>query len=99
MPDTQEAMRDSITEFLPDALAKALESYQAFSANNEDLADSKKFKQFHDSCKAAIAHVELLIKLADQFNVTDGASADYEALQKMISDARDEVVKYKAAKE
>lgn len=66
-PKTIEAAtREKIAEFLPDALATAFSSYHLFSQREiEKQGDvSKNFNAHHAACKVAIAHIELLIKLA-----------------------------------
>ena len=59
---------------MPDAIESALLSYEKFSfdhsTNNESLC-SKGFKAHHDACKVAIAHIELLIKLAKWADLPD----------------------------
>lgn len=67
MPKIEQRMREDIATFLPNAIQSALKSYQSFS--EEEAADpkvtkAKNFKDHHDACKVAIAHIELLIKLA-----------------------------------
>lgn len=67
MPEIEVQSRKAIAEFLPRAIESALFSYEQFSldhsTSNESL-QSKDFKAHHDACKVAIAHIELLIKLA-----------------------------------
>jgi hypothetical protein len=74
--------RARIAAFLPDAIAKALTSYQLFleeGAHN----DAKEFKAHHDACKVAIAHLELLIKLAQWADLPD-PTAEGHNHQKML---------------
>ncbi len=69
MTEINEDTRTRMAEFLPDAIERAIESYRHFLAvgpaeikGKEDPA--KNFKSHHDACKVAIAHIDLLIKLA-----------------------------------
>ncbi len=62
--------RKQIAEFLPDAITTALCSYQTFS-EREEIEEPKAFKAHHDACKVAIAHIELLIKLAQWADLPD----------------------------
>lgn len=55
--------RARIAAFLPEAIGKALESYYAFVAQ-EVSDDVKAFSAHHSAGKVAIAHIELLLKLA-----------------------------------
>lgn len=73
-----EATRKQIARFLPDALAKALTSYREFT-ERDDLSKegSKNFSLHHTACKAALAHIELLLKLAKWAHLPDAAAADH----------------------
>ena len=66
MTKIENKTRAAIAEFLPGAIAAALQSYSRFlddAAKASEDQDSKDFKAHHDACKMAIAHIELLIKL------------------------------------
>lgn len=83
--------RARIAAFLPDAIAKALTSYQLFleeGAHN----DAKEFKAHHEACKVAIAHVELLIKLAQWADLPDPVAEDVNQ-QKMLKAVMGEAMK------
>jgi hypothetical protein len=55
--------RLQIASTLPRAIEKAIASYREFY--NQDTPDTaKEFSAHHTACKAAIAHIELLLKLA-----------------------------------
>ncbi|MCB1531726.1 MAG: hypothetical protein KDJ35_02540 [Alphaproteobacteria bacterium] len=99
MLKTQDGLRESLVQFLPHALQAALNSYQGFVAREYENEDPKVFKEHHDSCKAAIAHVELLLKLAEKFDILGGDENHDENLRMMIENARAEVSKYKKHKE
>lgn len=68
MPQIQEGMREDIAHFLPHAIKTAIQSYRNFSENEatdpKQDNQSKTFKDHHDACKIAIAHIKLLIELA-----------------------------------
>ena len=70
MPKIEMRSRKQIAEFLPEALSTAIASYQLFS-EKADLEEPKDFKLHHDACKVAIAHIELLIKLASWADLPD----------------------------
>lgn len=62
--------RQKIANFLPEALSTALQSYHSFSRT--DFGESKKdFSDHHNACKIAIAHIELLLKLAQYAHLPD----------------------------
>lgn len=84
--------RERVAIFLPDALARALNSYHAFSGENVPT-DIKAFKEYHNACKVAIAHIDLLIKLA---RWADLPSADdgHDDLAAMVKNAESELADY-----
>ena len=58
-----EELRRQTAAYLPRAIARALDSYRDFM--RQDMpGDAKEFGNIHQAGKAAIAHVELLLKLA-----------------------------------
>ena len=79
--------REDIARFLPDALQKAFESYHQFMAQDVP-EDAKGFGAHHTAAKVAIAHIELLMKLAALANLTD--ADDHPELQDIIQNAQDE---------
>ncbi len=92
--------REQIAKFLPDAIQKTLESYQEFMAQPVDVCDdikndqtSKIFSEHHKACKAAISHLELLLKLAKWAHLP--GEKDDEALAVMLSKAHKKVIENK----
>jgi hypothetical protein len=57
--------RHAVAGALPTALGRALDNYETFAAA-EPPGDAKEFTAFQSGCKAALAHVEALLKLVDQ---------------------------------
>lgn len=85
--------RSQIAEILPRAIAKAMESYEDF-LENPDISDAKAFKDHHNACKVAIAHVALLIKLAEWAELpaqADLDAAQHQVLRALIDDAEAEL--------
>ena len=94
----EEETRRQIARFLPDAIARALTSYFAFSQENPEEKESKKFAAHHTAAKAAIAHVELLIKLAKWADLPDATAEDHNrqiVLAAMVQEAENELETYK----
>jgi len=97
MPQIEGDMRLRVAEFLPDALNAALLSYQTFSETQAtDPKDPKasEFKAHHDACKVALAHIQLLLKLAEMADVPDPDAeheAHYEAMHKAMARAYQEL--------
>jgi hypothetical protein len=66
----EDTQRQQIAEFLPDAIKKAIDSYHRFT--EEDFStEEKKFSTRHTACKVALAHIELLLKLAKWAKLSD----------------------------
>lgn len=59
-----EGMRVDVLRRLPRLLKKAVAAYEAL-ALMESSGNAKEFAAYQANCKAALAHVHLLIKLAD----------------------------------
>ena len=82
--------RTQIAEALPDAIETALISYRIFST--KDNTDTPKiFGEHHNACKAAIAHIELLLKLARWIDSDDQNNTKNERLRTLLLNAKDEL--------
>lgn len=87
-------MRERIAAFLPSALETALASYQLFSRKETHEENPQKFKAYHDACKVALAHIELLMKLVKLANLPDPKLNDemkQADLAALIENARKEL--------
>ncbi len=80
--------------FLPEALGKALYSYQEFM-EQEIPTDVKGFSAHHAAAKVAIAHVELLVKLGKSVDRSKDPQ-DSQATALMLSKAETELLGYKS---
>ena len=63
MPDDLAGLRQSLAGTLPDRIRAALAGYEEFTGTAPP-ADAKGFAAWHSAAKAALAHVDLLVKLA-----------------------------------
>lgn len=93
----EEMSRAQIASFLPDAIAKALTSYHKFMDTPHE-SEAKSFSAHHGACKAAIAHIELLLKLARWADLPDartGTSNEQIMLAAMVQEAEEELKQYK----
>lgn len=78
------------------AIDRALQSYARFSAC--DIPDDAKgFAAHHAACKAAVAHIDALLRLTRWTGA--GESNDAHDLSGMLSEAEDEVRRYGTADE
>mgnify|MGYP004360603243 CR=1 FL=1 len=87
-------MREQIAEGLVGAIKTALASYHAFTdiSGAQDAAD---FKKHHDAAKAALSHIELLMKLGESICTGHEDEFDNAMLAQMIEAAHAEVDKNK----
>ena len=94
----EDASREQISGFLPDAIAKAITSYHHF-ADQKIKGDSvKEFAAHHSACKVAIAHIELLLKLARWVDLPDaaaGSHGDQAFIAAMMLEAEGKLAEYR----
>ena len=91
----EKSTRIYLEAFLPDALSNALESYQKFSTEEQEHQNAKDFSEHHNACKVAIAHVELLLKLAKTIGMTKEKNKEQnQELSKMLSLAEKNVLEH-----
>ena len=93
----EEKSRDKIAAFLPDALKHSLESYHQFIISDERPDNAKSFAAHHGACKVAIAHIELLLKLAkwaDVLCANSQSETDDRLLADIIAQAQSELDQY-----
>ena len=86
--------REQIAAFLPDALARALTSYFEFSQSSANEKACKDFAARHAAAKAALAHIELLIKLARLAGLPDAQAENHNQqilLAAMLQEAEEEL--------
>lgn len=67
----EEATRKQVAVFVPEAIRKAIDSYHGFMDSKIET-EAKKFAEHHGAGKVALAHIELLIKLAKWADVETG---------------------------
>jgi len=97
----EDLSRKQISRFLPDAIAQALTSYHRFSEQPVPEA-AKEFSAHHSACKVAVAHIELLLKLARWADLPDAQAEDHNnqiVLSAMLQEAEEELSKYWEDKE
>ncbi|MBB4266100.1 hypothetical protein [Roseospira visakhapatnamensis] len=82
--------RDRLRRTLPGTLRAALDAYDAFAARPVP-ADAREFGAWQGGCKAALGHVELLLKLGARVGLAlspPGATAGDTALADLLARAR-----------
>ncbi|MAI62556.1 MAG: hypothetical protein CBB87_08785 [Micavibrio sp. TMED27] len=86
MASIETQTRKDIACFLPEAISVALESYRYFTQDQitkNEAITPKTFKEHHDACKVAIAHIELLLKLARWAELPDPQIEDQDKQKQM----------------
>lgn len=91
----KEETRERIAGFLPDALDIALQSYHSF-ARSEIPDDAKGFSSHHNACKIAIAHIELLLKLAKWAHLPDDNVVNEDHQRRLVTMLEDAQAEYNA---
>ena len=98
----EEQTKQRILGFLPDAISQALKSYYMF-VQQDSPEEAKAFSAHHSACKVAIAHIELLIKLARWADIQDEDGGNDDAVKNnhqailtaMLNEAQGELKNYK----
>jgi hypothetical protein len=85
--------RQQIAEFLPQAIEQALTSYHRFSQQPVP-EEAKEFSAHHSACKVAIAHIDLLIKLAKWADMDTQSSTKSQELDRLMQQAMQEIAEY-----
>jgi hypothetical protein len=95
----EHATRAQIATFLPTALKKAIDFYISIKIAEEKDKDGKEktpttrqYKEYHDACKVGLAHIKLLLELA-QWADLPGDHMNDENLEDLILEARKEINK------
>jgi hypothetical protein len=84
------AARDRLRASLPETLHRALDAYDAFAARPVP-EDAKEFGAWQSGCKAVLAHIDLLLKLAGRvgLDLSDPqADGEADALADLLARAR-----------
>lgn len=82
-------LRGAVAAALPEAIEIVLQTYKRYAVFRGD--DAKAYKAHQDACRAAIAHIMLLIKLGEVVRGDAPDEASQEDLDAMILAARAEL--------
>lgn len=89
MVEDIDTLRRLIQGALPERVRAALAGYERFTAE-EPPADAKGFAAWHAAAKAALAHMEVLVKLMRWAEGRAEAEAEAaDGLDRLLSQARD----------
>lgn len=81
-------LRRQLRGSLPGLMEKALTGYRLFAAEVQPK-DPKGFAAHHAACRAALAHMELLVRLARWAEADENSKAEAdEDMTKLIAEAR-----------
>lgn len=78
--------RHDFRQKLPKLISEALATYQRFSAGPTP-EDTKSFIAYQTACRAALAHIHLLVKLAD-FTTPGADGVEDQDLNELIAAAK-----------
>jgi hypothetical protein len=83
------AARERLRASLPETLHRALDAYDAFAARPVP-EDAKEFGAWQGGCKAVLAHIDLLLKLAGRVGLDLSGPTDDrpDALSDLLARAR-----------
>ncbi len=93
-----DTLQQEVIGAMPPAIDKAIENYRTIAMGDAPL-DPKEFQQHQNACKAALQHIEALLKLAATIDAGTGAESigpDFAAADGLIRRAESA---YKAFKE
>lgn len=98
-----DADQKDIVKVLPRAIITALTSYEnflkaGFQAEEKPPAtvpESKSYQEHQSACKAAVAHIELLVKLTERIKISssDDQKDHMDRLESFVTDALMEIEK------
>ncbi|MFO1152119.1 MAG: hypothetical protein U1E42_00435 [Rhodospirillales bacterium] len=94
--DVWDGLRHDLVARLPRLLDKALSTY-AYFANTPPPENVKEFAAFQSSCRAALAHVHLLLKLAEWARASDAGEFGSEThidIDRLIQEAESAIERY-----
>lgn len=83
-------LRGDLAAVLPPLITAAADSYRGFAAAAAP-DDAKGFAAHHAACKAALAHMELLIKLArwaEDDTTDEPPPGDVDTVERLLASAR-----------
>jgi hypothetical protein len=74
------------------AIERAIASYHAFARDEPQSTDPKEFAAHHAACKAALAHLDLLLKIARITETPSPGAADApDERLALVAEAREAV--------
>lgn len=88
-PDELEDFRRDLLRSLPRLLERAIGTYGRFSTEMPP-EDSKGFVAYQAGCRAALAHIHLLVKLVHWARAVpddESAAGDFEHLDRLVEEA------------
>lgn len=82
------ALRAQISAQLEAAASRVIESYRTFMADEPEAGDARAFAAHHAACKAALAHLDLLMRLARALGIEPEAAEAGEEEARLLAEAR-----------
>lgn len=95
----EKKLRTQAAEFLPQALKTAILSYQSLLNPEAIKKEDDPFRSYHDRGKIALAHIELLLKVAERVGMDDGLENNDDLHDLIFQAQKDVVAHYNAVSE
>lgn len=84
-------LKGMVASQVDQAIERAIASYHTFAKDEPQSTDPKEFAAHHAACKAALAHLDLLLKIA---RITETPAPDSDAPDErlaLVAEAREAV--------
>lgn len=93
--------QEQVEKFLPEALRRAITAYDERAGQDSGQMKSKDFIDHQKACKAAAAHIELLVKLARMIGMPEAATGegDRAVMEALLRVAEDDLSDYEGKNE
>ncbi|MGD9637829.1 MAG: hypothetical protein AB7U85_02065 [Alphaproteobacteria bacterium] len=87
MPFSSEDLKKHLLMIIPQKVSEAILGYELFSKTEAPM-DAKGFANYHSACKAAMAHIDTLLKLMKWAEKTQDEPSQDDIAEQLIADAR-----------
>lgn len=100
MPETSTTPQQQVAACLPESIRWAVDNYRNFAGTSPPV-DSKDFTAFQSGCKAALAHLEALLKVTEQVQRSQpedhrDTAPERAVLNDLVREARTAVARLKS---
>jgi hypothetical protein len=95
----EEATRERVAKLIPKVADKVLRNYQDMvNAGVQNYDDTKKAKAYYEACKAAAAHLQFILKIAEWAEVAPNDNGlQMQEIQRYLMEAKAKEEEWQAA--